>query len=131
VNGSAGDHTQITPHDPETGEPYHNSFNVYTGKGVKFYFLSGKKEEYTVPKVNPEAVAQARWVEAYKQARAVWVMETKMVEMPFDSGVTLFPVTERVKKYPPSEEVEAAVSRDFRFDWSRFPRHVRKAWKRE
>ena len=47
-----GQTTQITPHDPVTGEEYSNSFNVYTGKGMKRYLDSGITVPYTVPKVD-------------------------------------------------------------------------------
>ena len=52
----AGDVIQITPHDPETGEIYTNTYNVYTGKGIKYYPLSGISTEYTVPKADWTAV---------------------------------------------------------------------------
>ncbi len=52
----AGDVIQITPHDPETGEIYTNTYNVYTGKGIKYYPISGISIEYTVPKADWTAV---------------------------------------------------------------------------
>lgn len=71
VNGTAGDHTQITQHDPITGEPYHNSYNVYTGIGKRIYLESGKIEFYSVPKINPENIARDAWITEYKKTNYI------------------------------------------------------------
>jgi len=78
VNGTAGDHTQITPHDPETGEIYTNSYNVYTGNGEKYYPKSGRLVTYMVDKVNPEIQTKELWIKG-KMAKAT----TEVTEDPF------------------------------------------------
>lgn len=80
VNGTAGDHTQITPHDPETGEIYTNTFNSYTGQGIKYYPQSGKTVLYTVPKTNPENAYRERWISEHMQTASVIVPEDQAFE---------------------------------------------------
>jgi hypothetical protein len=57
---TAGNFTQLSAHDPDTGEPYHNSFNVYTGEGVQVYELDRRVIRYTVDRIDPEAVAHSQ-----------------------------------------------------------------------
>ena len=65
VNNGKGTHTQISTHDPETGELYVNSYNAYTGIGEKFYPKRNEIVIYTVPKINPEEYAKEQFVKAY------------------------------------------------------------------
>lgn len=72
---SNGDHTQLSSHDPETGEFYHHSYNSFTGQGRKYYPESGVLKTYTVPKVNPEEEGRKAWVRDY-------IAQTWNVEVP-------------------------------------------------
>ncbi len=67
VMNSLGEVTQITPHDPETGEIYMNSFNYWTGDGLRYYPLSGLSETYTVPKVDWAAFQSGLQKQAFLQ----------------------------------------------------------------
>jgi hypothetical protein len=90
----AGNLTQLSSHNPITGEWWNNSFNVYTGKGKRVY-ADGRVVEYTVDKVNPEEAYRAQWVKNYmdKSGTSVYVpeqeaFETVMKEIEVDSGLT-------------------------------------------
>jgi len=79
VNDGNGTHTQISPHDPETGELYVNSYNIYTGKGEKYYPKRQVTIEYIVEKINPEIVAKVKFVKAYvaDESNASWAIVSK------------------------------------------------------
>lgn len=104
----AGNFNQISAHDPETGEPYHYSFNVYTGRTVRQYLATGARTDYydTSIKVNPEIEYKKEWTKAWVAGRC-------------KSGLT-----------PTQIETDAAVSKDFKFDWNKMPKFVRDAWEK-
>jgi len=94
VNGTAGDHTQITPHDRETGEVYTNSYNVYTGNGEKYYPKSGRLVTYTVDKVNPEIQTKELWIKGKMAQATIEVTEDPFVEVDNEvEGEIIDPVT--------------------------------------
>uniref|UniRef100_A0A6M3K4B0 Putative major capsid protein n=1 Tax=viral metagenome TaxID=1070528 RepID=A0A6M3K4B0_9ZZZZ len=76
-----GNNTQLSPHDPITGEVYINSFNSYTGKGLKYYPVSGNSEVYTVPIYDWEAdqiaKQKAEFVKAYQAENIIEEAVTK------------------------------------------------------
>ena len=132
VNDGNGTHTQISPHDPETGELYVNSYNVYTGKGEKYYPKTGKIVEYTVEKISPEIVAKTEFVKAYVADvnNASWVTITEEEAIDEDKKLKgdcrkdeltgLF--EKRIMATPEQAE------KKFNFNWERMPKFVRNAW---
>jgi len=132
VNDGNGTHTQISPHDPETGELYVNSYNVYTGKGEKYYPKTGKIVEYTVEKISPEIVAKTEFVKAYVADvnNASWV--TIPEEEAIDEDKKLKGDCRKDELTGLFEKRIMATSqqaeKEFKFNWLRMPKFVRNAW---
>ena len=114
ANGTAGDHTQLTPHDPETGEIYTHSFNVYSGIGVKYYPQTNRTITYTIPKVNPEAAYKADWVKQY-------IVKNTLSVPSVDGKAPAIIV-------PTVQEAEMAAEAQCKFNWATMPKTVRDAW---
>jgi hypothetical protein len=122
----SGNFTQLSSHDPETGEFYTNSFNIYTGKGTKYYPARGRIEEYEVDRVNPEEAYRKDWIRENQELDDI-ANEYRYERSIDEKEIELHNRIRNEAKRKKQEREEVG----FTFDWKRFPKYIRKAWNKD
>lgn len=112
---TAGNFTQMSAHNPVTGEAYHYSFNIYTGKTAVINHETGVKTAYidASKKLNPEITYKDLWIKDYIAANTVNYTDVD------GQPQTIVPTL---------AEAQTAAETGYNFNWGRMPPYVRVAW---